>query len=119
MRVTRETVQPSKLRTASSGYKDKQGRETEGGRVPRGESGHSRDSETLMCVCLLVHAPLSLSALLIPGFGDVKSFFHLFPCQLCSHCLQPSAYFQAQINAAWMWDINTKLDLTQHDFSKD
>lgn len=60
------------------------------------------DSETLMCVCLLVSALLSLAALLIPGFGDVKSFFHLVPCQLCSRYLQPFSPFQVQINAGCM-----------------
>lgn len=52
------------------------------------------DSKTLMCVCLLVFALLSLAALLIPGFGDVKSFSHLFPCQLCSRYLQAPAHFR-------------------------
>lgn len=45
------------------------------------------DSEIVICVWLLVYALLSLAALLIPDFGDVRSLLHLFPCQLSSHYL--------------------------------
>lgn len=58
----------------------------------------TRDSETLMCVWLLVSALLSPAALLIPGFGDVKSLLHLFPCQLCSRYLQPWAHFRWKVS---------------------
>lgn len=41
-------------------------------------------------------ALLGQAALLVPGFGDVKSPFRLFPCQLCSRYLQPSAHFRSR-----------------------
>lgn len=93
--VTRGTVQPSKLRmTKSESTKKAEGKEAERVRVPSGDTGHSRNAKILMHACLLVYAPLSLSSLLIPGFIDVKSLFHLFPCQLCSHSPQPSDNFR-------------------------
>lgn len=101
VRVTRGAVQPSKLSGCPILGPKQRGRGGGGGGGGGGGARRERqdvlgtwDSETLMCVCLLVSALLSLAALLIPGFGDVKSFFHLFPCQLCSCYLQPSAHFR-------------------------
>lgn len=98
VKFTRAAEQPSKLSGRPMlGPKQREEEEEIGGGALREERQDvlgTWDSETLMCVCLLVPALLSLAALLIPGFGDVKSFFHLFPCQLCSRYLQPSAHFR-------------------------
>ncbi len=83
-------VQPNKLSDVQ--LCPKQEEEGIKGGVLRGERQDIRwtwDSETLMCVWLLLSALLSLEALLIPGFRHVKSFFHLFACHLCSRYLQP------------------------------
>lgn len=95
VRVTRGVVQPGKLRMSNSGSRAGGGRRlNEGGCYDGGDRTFWDLGLWNFNVCLPAYTPLSLAGLLIPGFGDVKSFFHLFPCQLCSRYLQPSARFR-------------------------